>query len=356
MSAQYVLVQWNPRKRAYDLCVAGVALAFLIASAGAGVLSHPAPRELSLEVVAIRSLAVCAFVLLHIILCIGPLARLWPVMLPLLANRRHLGVTMALVALAHAVLATAYYGAFGVDTPLRAVLSSGSFSSVRGFPFEWLGLAALLILLLLAATSHDFWLANLGPRVWKWLHMGVYGAYALLVLHVVLGSLQGDGGGLQRTLVFAGVGVVALLHGAAGLREWRKDRASAAQAVADGGWVRVASVDEIPESCAVVVCPRGGERVAIFRHQGALHAVTNACAHQGGPLGEGQIVDGCITCPWHGYQYLPHNGQSPPPFTEKIATYQLRVRGQDVELHVEPLPPGTPPAPVVLGEAQGHDA
>ena len=26
-------------------------------------------------------------------------------------------------------------------------------------------------------------------------------------------------------------------------------------------------------------------------------------------------MDGCITCPWHGYQYLPHNGQSPPPFT-----------------------------------------
>mgnify|MGYP003753304843 CR=1 FL=1 len=46
----------------------------------------------------------------------------------------------------------------------------------------------------------------------------------------------------------------------------------------------------------------------------------NVCKHQMGPLGEGKIIDGCITCPWHGYQYLPANGQSPPPFTEMVKT------------------------------------
>jgi nitrite reductase/ring-hydroxylating ferredoxin subunit len=30
---------------------------------------------------------------------------------------------------------------------------------------------------------------------------------------------------------------------------------------------------------------------------------------QNGPLGEGRIVDGCITCPWHGYQYRPDTGR-----------------------------------------------
>ena len=46
-----------------------------------------------------------------------------------------------------------------------------------GFPFKALGIGALLILFLMAATSHDFWLAFLTPRVWKSLHMALYVAY-----------------------------------------------------------------------------------------------------------------------------------------------------------------------------------
>ena len=50
-----------------------------------------------------------------------------------------------------------------------------------------------MILFLMAATSHDFWLANLSAPVWKALHMLVYVAYALLMLHVTFGVLQGEG-------------------------------------------------------------------------------------------------------------------------------------------------------------------
>ena len=51
-------------------------------------------------------------------------------------------------------------------------------------------LGYLVILFVMAATSHDFWLANLTAPVWKALHMLVYVAYALLVGHVALGSLR----------------------------------------------------------------------------------------------------------------------------------------------------------------------
>jgi nitrite reductase/ring-hydroxylating ferredoxin subunit len=67
--------------------------------------------------------------------------------------------------------------------------------------------------------------------------------------------------------------------------------------------------------------------VAVFRHQGRLSAISNVCKHQNGPLGEGRIVDGCITCPWHGYQYEPETGTSPPPFDDKVPTYDLRIEG-----------------------------
>src|SRR5262249_31366166 len=115
-------------------------------------------------------------------------------------------------------------------------------------------------------------------------------------------------------------------------------------------WVDVGAVGEVPESRARVVCLDGHERVAVFRHGGQLSAVTNACAHQRGPLGEGKVVGGCITCPWHGWQYRPEDGRSPPPFTERIATYQLRVVGQRILLNPDPLPPGTPVDPAHVEE------
>ena len=88
--------------------------------------------------------------------------------------------------------------------------------------------------------------------------------------------------------------------------------------------------------------------MAIFRHGGRLSAVSNLCAHQNGPLGEGRIVDGCITCPWHGYQYRPEDGCAPPPFTERLATYRLRIEnGRCCSIRVA-NPPGTLVEPVAV--------
>jgi methionine sulfoxide reductase heme-binding subunit len=49
-----------------------------------------------------------------------------------------------------------------------------------------------------------------------------------------------------------------------------------------------------------------------------------------------------VTCPWLGYQYRLHDGCAPPPFTEKLATYRVRMKDGVVEVHPAPLPPGTP--------------
>ena len=91
-----------------------------------------------------------------------------------------------------------------------------------------------------------------------------------------------------------------------------------------------------------------GEAVAIFRHAGRLSAVSNLCAHQNGPLGEGRVVDGCITCPWHGFQYRLEDGCAPPPYTEKLATYHLKLDGPTVLLDPRPNPPGTRVAAVLV--------
>lgn len=335
MTNVYTWVQWNPHKKRYDIVLAlGVLLSISMVLIQSLVLrSDP----LDPVVAMMRALAITAVLLLHVILVIGPLCRLRPAFLPLLYNRRHLGVTMALLACAHAILAIGYYGGFGDRNPFAAVLDP---LGVEGVPFELLGFAALLVFITMAATSHDFWLANLGARYWKSLHMCVYFAYALVLAHVTAGALQSERSPAFAISMAIGAFVVCSLHLVAGFRGARERRAP------NSDWVDVAGLDEIPVDRAAIVTLANGDQVAVFRtDEGSFNAISNVCAHQGGPLGEGKIIGGCVTCPWHGYQYRAHDGCSPPPYTERVETYELRVSGERIELNPTPNAPGTPTQP-----------
>lgn len=115
------------------------------------------------------------------------------------------------------------------------------------------------------------------------------------------------------------------------------------------GWLRVARTCEMEDGRAKIIKPPSGEAIAVFLDGDKVSAVSNVCRHQGGPLGEGKIVDGCITCPWHGFQYRMEDGQSPPPFTEKIATYATRLVDGVIYVNPEPNAPGTLQAATLIG-------
>jgi len=347
MSVQYQAIGWNRQKRIYDtVLVSGIAL-YVLFFIGISSVWNP---HATIETLLIRGLGTAAFLLLHIVLCIGPLCRLDRRFLPLLYNRRHLGVTTFILGLAHGVFAIIQFHSLGDVNPLVSVfISNQNFRSVADFPFQALGFFALLILFLMAATSHDFWLRNLSAPTWKRLHMMVYVAYALLVAHVALGALQSDTSPILATTLGTGAATVLALHLAAAYRE-RKVDTKKLQAAADG-FVEVAEVDRIQEKRAVIVSI-SGERVAIFKYDGLISAVSNVCQHQNGPLGEGRIIDGCITCPWHGYQYLPATGASPPPFIEKIPTFKTRVVDGRVFVHPCPNTPGTPVEPAKINGSE----
>ncbi len=323
MSANYVTVQWTGHKRWYDWIAAGLITSYILAYIFGSVFFLPENQQLSGIVLLIRAFGSCALVLLHVILLMGPLARLNPLFLPLVYNRRHLGVMTAIISLLHAALVTFFYHSFGKINPFVSLLTSSSeYTSFTAFPFEVFGLVALLILLLLASTSHDFWQRNLGRDIWKGIHMLIYVAYAAVVIHVALGVLQSEEAPAYVWLMGLGLTVVVGLHLIAFFKENKKDRGK----TLDGeGWLSVAPADAFAKDKAKVVCAEGGERIAVFKHAKGFNAVTNLCAHQGGPLSEGRVIDGCITCPWHGWQYRPEDGQSPPPFEEKISTYRTKV-------------------------------
>lgn len=345
MSARLVPIGWTPAKRTYDAVVVVASVAYVLAYVNlAPLLAGPGPR-LDPPSVSMKAFGSLAFLLLTIALAIGPLVRLDRRFLPLLYNRRHLGVVTFLVALSHAVEVLGWYFAFSPVAPLVALLSSEPLSaSAPAVPFIPLGVVALLILFALAATSHDFWLAFLTPPRWKALHRLIYLAYAFVVAHVSFGYLQSAAQPGFALVVLASVGGLVALHLAAA----RRDRAADYPAPTGSPWFVAGRLDDIVEGRAIVARPPGAPAVAIFRHKGRLSAVGNLCAHQNGPLGEGCVIGGLITCPWHGFQYRLEDGRAPAPYTERLPTYNLRLQGRTVLFELRSNPPGTRVEPLLI--------
>jgi methionine sulfoxide reductase heme-binding subunit len=120
MSLEYSAVQWNRQKRLYELALTGGVGAFLLLFGVVTKLFYPLVTD---EILFIRAFGAAAFVLLHVILCIGPLCRLNKTFLPLLYNRRHAGVTMCLLALIHGtVVVITYHGRGDVNQSPTAIL------------------------------------------------------------------------------------------------------------------------------------------------------------------------------------------------------------------------------------------
>lgn len=345
MSVKYIPVQWNTNKYIYDavmLIGAGLFL-YVFLYWTPETLDHA--RPITPQIHNARAFGACAFVMLTVILCIGPLARLDERFLPLLYNRRHFGVMTAFVAITHASYIVDWYFAFSPTDKFAAVLSANtSFGQVGGFPFEIFGVFALLVLIILAATSHDFWMKFLSPPVWKRIHYLIYPAYLAVVAHVSLGILQDQKNHLFTAIFVAGAGTVGILHVLAAMKERRSDDRIRAEA---SDWVAVCDVKDMTDGFAKIKLLADGNRVAVYLTDGKLSAISNACAHQNGPLGEGRVIDCLVTCPWHGFQYDVTSGQSPAPFTEKVPTYNLKLDGTTVMVDTTANAPGTYVEPLV---------
>jgi len=351
MSVQYGAISWNRQKKLYDYTLLSCVGLYLAIFLGVGLWRNPYATA---ETLLIRALGTAALLLLHVVLCIGPLARLDRRFLPLLYNRRHLGVTTFLLGLAHGVFALVQFHALGNVNPLVSLfISNPRYNRIAQFPFQALGFFALIILFWMAATSHDFWLRNLTAPTWKRLHMMVYVAYGLLIAHVALGALQSERSLVLAAALGVGLATVLSLHLLVGWKERGIDTGkTVVKSDVVDGFVEVCKAESIPEKCAKVVS-LSGERIAVFKYDGKVSAVSNVCQHQNGPLGEGRILDGCITCPWHGYQYGPENGAAPAPFKEKIPTFQVKVVNGAVLVHPRPNAPGTYVEPARVDVPEG---
>lgn len=335
MSARYVGVQWSKRKAIYDFVVGVSALLFVWLyrhfAAGSG---------LSSQVVAIRSYGTCAFAMLTIILAIGPLSRLDRRLMPWLYNRRHFGVMMAACGVLHASEVLSFHFAYGRPSPIASLFVYDTSVSLGGPPVALTGLFGLMIVLAMAATSHDFWQRFMGPTAWKWLHMSVYLAYAMIVLHVLFGAVVAEDALTPILIALTSIAMLVSLHLVAARQALQRD-AQHAPLIQDEEveWLDAGPLEALAQGRATPLCHAKGEPIALVRHEGGVSALHGLCAHQGGPLTEAAVVDGCLTCPWHGWEYNPADGRSPPPFQEALKTYRVRLKNGRVLVDPKPILP-----------------
>jgi nitrite reductase (NADH) small subunit/3-phenylpropionate/trans-cinnamate dioxygenase ferredoxin subunit len=104
----------------------------------------------------------------------------------------------------------------------------------------------------------------------------------------------------------------------------------------DAEFIPVAKVGAIPEgegrSFQV-----GDRLVAVFQHHGEYFAIDDLCPHMGASLGAGYLdEEGIVTCPWHAWRFCARDGKWADNPRLAVDTFDVRVRGDEIQVRVRP--------------------
>ncbi len=109
-----------------------------------------------------------------------------------------------------------------------------------------------------------------------------------------------------------------------------EERKSAESVTTGDGFVEVCKVGDVPVNGAKLVVV-DGEQVALFNDGGSWHALENRCSHARGPLVDGEVADGKVTCPWHSAQFDLRTGAALcRPARGPVKAFAVRLDGESV--------------------------
>lgn len=97
-------------------------------------------------------------------------------------------------------------------------------------------------------------------------------------------------------------------------------------------FVTVGRVEDFPPGGTMVVVD--GRHVALFRIGSEFYALDNLCLHQAGPLCEGEIEDGVVTCPWHGWSYRIRTGTMMQDPRVGVSAHDVTITGDVVAVRL----------------------
>ncbi|MEQ8481938.1 MAG: nitrite reductase small subunit NirD [Hoeflea sp.] len=97
-------------------------------------------------------------------------------------------------------------------------------------------------------------------------------------------------------------------------------------------WIRIGKLTDIPRRGSR--CIRNGEMsIAVFRTvDDRIFALEDTCPHGNGPLSQGIIHDGCVTCPLHNWVISLETGLAQGADEGRTRTFPVKREGEDILL------------------------
>jgi nitrite reductase/ring-hydroxylating ferredoxin subunit len=100
-------------------------------------------------------------------------------------------------------------------------------------------------------------------------------------------------------------------------------------------FVRAALLDDVRAAGRISVRV-GGHPLALFFHDGRVHAVDNRCPHMGFPLHRGILQEGILTCHWHHARFDLESGGTFDQFADEARVFPVEVRDGEVWVDLSP--------------------
>jgi nitrite reductase/ring-hydroxylating ferredoxin subunit len=155
--------------------------------------------------------------------------------------------------------------------------------------------------------------------------IGLYGA-----------SLAARGPRLSRALRLAGLAAVSasgLLGGHISFRlAGGANHAEDVPHLLKPGWHYLMVAADLPEGQPVRRLV-GEVPVVAIRTGGRVHALADRCSHMSGPLSDGDLADGCLSCPWHGSVFRIADGSvARGPATAPQPSFKVREVGGAIQV------------------------
>lgn len=205
----------------------------------------------------------------------------------------------------------------------------------RGGPAaDWLVALGVLSALPTAAAGLNDWATLEGPTRRLGLVHGTTNVVATGLFGTSWLARKAGRRFFGRLLALAGYGTVSVGGFLGGHLSFRRgvgvDHTAFLEVPED--WTAVVDEASVKELEPLLV-KSGGVEIVLVRERGSLYALLERCAHQGGPLHEGRIEDGCIVCPWHSSRYRLSDGVAVSgPTAHPQPAVQVRVRDGKVEV------------------------
>jgi nitrite reductase/ring-hydroxylating ferredoxin subunit len=109
--------------------------------------------------------------------------------------------------------------------------------------------------------------------------------------------------------------------------------------MAEEKWVDVGAAADL-QSRPLTAVHAGGTAIAVVSRDGVFSAISGACNHVGGPLGEGRLEGEYVVCPWHHWKFHHRTGEGEPGFEEdRVPSYATRVENGRLLVDVNPRTP-----------------